>query len=57
MNKLNMWFMDSLSHINIETKNGGRIILERSVKEPLSNAMNSPEIHREPTVLLQMLHQ
>ena len=57
MNKLNMWFMDSLSDINIETKNGGRIILERSVKEPLSNAMNSPEIHREPTGLLQMLHQ
>jgi len=57
MNKLNMWFMDSLSDINIETKNGGRIILERSVKEPLPNAMNSSEIHREPTGLLQMLHQ
>lgn len=35
--------MDSLSHINIETKNEDRIILERSVKEPLSAAMNFPE--------------
>ena len=48
--------MDSLSRINTETKNEGRIILERSVKEPMSNAMNSPETHREPTGLLQMLH-